>query len=256
MARSPILPLALVLAATPALAASPLDINAEDHGGGRYRVTATVPGVADVGQAQGLLAPAFAQLCQGAKVTLGRYVFDAIEAVNRDQEKSLRLTQDLQCGDAPPLVNDSADRPAPSAADEQRVRANMTAFLKARDAGDRTALAALYSAEMKQYSLTNDAIDAQVAFRRAAGEPGATRLFELDWQDDPSGLAAGRYVAVDYAVHYASGALSCGYVGWRQLTPEVYEIVHVEQGNLDAETLQAIAPAERDAVKQKMRCRD
>ena len=256
MPRPPILPLALVLAGTPALAASQLDIQAEDHGNGRYRVTATVPGVTDVGQAQGLLAPAFAQLCQGAKVTLGRYVFEAEEAMGGDRAKSLRLTQDVQCGDAPPLVNDSADRPAPSPTDEQRVRADMAAYLKARDAGDRTALAALYSTDMKKHLLTRDAIDAQTAFRRTAGEPATVRLFEPDWQDDPADLAPGRYVAVDYVVRYAGGALSCGYVSWRQLTAEVYEIVHIEQGNLDAATLQRIAPAQRDALMQTMRCRD
>jgi hypothetical protein len=248
--------MAPMLAAMPAAAASSLTIDAEDHGNGRYRVQATVPGTTDLREAPGLLAPAFAQLCQGAPVTLGRYVFDAVEAIAGDAPKHLKLTQDVQCGDAPPLVHDSSDRPAPSALDEERVRAGMAAYLAARDAGDRTALAALYSSEIKRSSLTDDVIGAQTAFRRSAGAPTGTRLFDLDWQDDPAGLPGGRYVAVDYVVDYASGAQSCGYVGWRQLTPELYEIVHVEQGNLDAATLQGIAAGERDAVRRKMGCRE
>ncbi|GGZ66379.1 hypothetical protein GCM10008101_20700 [Lysobacter xinjiangensis] len=231
-------------------------INAEDHGDGRYRIRATVPGTTDLREAQALLAPAFAQICQGATVTLGRYTFEGQEAVTGTTPKQLQLTQDVQCGDARPLVADSAARPAPTPADEERVRANMATFLKARDAGDRTSLAALYSSEIKRDLLMPDAIASQTAFVRAAGAPGAVRLFDLDWQDDPKGIPAGRYVAVDYVVDYATGAKSCGYVGWRQITPELYEAVHVEQGNLDAATLAGIPASDRDAVLRKMGCRE
>lgn len=248
--------LLLLVASVSSFAAERVEVNAEDHGGGRYRVRAVVPGTTDLNAAQALLAPAFAQLCQGAKVTLDRYTFDAAEAVTGNAPKRLQLTQDVQCGDARPLVDDSAARPAPTQADAERVRADMATYLKARDAGDRTVLAGLYSAEMKQTLLTKDAIDAQTAFRRQAGEPSTVRLFDLDWQDDPEGVPAGRYVAVDYVVEYSAGAKSCGYVGWRQLAPDLYEIVRVEQGNLDGGTLTGLSATERDAVQRKMGCRD
>lgn len=247
-----------VLFATPAyaIAAPPLELNAEDHGNGRYRVQAVVPDVTDVRDAQALLAPTFAQLCRGDTVTLGRYTFDATQRIDGAGPKQMRLTQDVLCGNAPPIVQDSTDRPAPSAADEARVRADMAAYLKARDAGDRIALAALYSSEMKRELLKDDVLLGQTAFRTAAGEPREVHLYELDWQDDPEGAPPGRYVAIDYVVDYATGAKSCGYVGWHWLAPDLYEIVRVEQANLERAVLDRLAPAERAAALRQMRCRE
>ncbi|MGY3266772.1 hypothetical protein [Lysobacter sp. HA35] len=247
---------ASLLVAAPSLAAPPLQINAEDHGAGRFRVRATVPDTTDVQHAQALLAPAFAQLCQGARVTLGHYTFEGSEPLTGKGSKQLMLAQDVQCGDSPPLVHDSAERPAPTARDEARVRSNMLDYLKARDAGDRAMLASIYSSEMKRALLNDGMIKASVAFRDAAGGPGAPRLSELDWQDDPEGTEPGRYVAVDYIVDYPNGAVSCGYVGWRQLSPELYEIIRVEQGDLERTALDAIPVADRDAARRKIGCRD
>lgn len=255
----------LILCAATAAAAD--GVRVEDHGGGRYTLTAILADTTDPAHGQLAIVPRAEELCGGRHPHYGRHRFESSTPSSATAESgptSIRYSQDIACRDTPQEAVETASPsvpPAPSAPpgdeDVAQVRATTLAYLQAKMAADANAAYAMLSAEMASYAAPAAWAKARGAFNAEAGPGAEPDVVRITWYDNPSHAATpGRYAAADYRVDYPSDAFTCGYVIWLRQADGGYLAVREEEAQATPAVIADLSAEQRLAMRAQLQCRD
>ncbi|HEX5379668.1 MAG TPA: hypothetical protein VFW47_13915, partial [Phenylobacterium sp.] len=140
-----------------------------------------------------------------------------------------------------------------AAHDDKAVLAMTDRFFAARDSGDlRTALS-LFDADTRRMA---DGWPADAArFSQEAGENLGRRIVGITWYDNPASIARpGVYASVDYVGAYANVPEDCGYLLWRTVDGQNFELVHEEHSFIPVGTITKLSSSEVMNMKKKIGC--
>jgi hypothetical protein len=237
-------------------------ISSERTAENRYLLTVEAAGISTVEQGQALLLPTARTLCGDLPAT-----FDSFRWVSSDRiatatspakPVSLRLEQDLICGEPPaPAINSAAPVGSdwkPAAGDREKVVALSYAYFAAKDEG-RYAPAYEYLAErLRQMSPFEQWQASERAFREKAGRVGARHVVEVSWYVNPPDTAPGLYAAADFKADFAKVEV-CGYVVWLLRRDGTWRLVREEQNILDRESMRDASAAQLARIHDEMGCK-
>ena len=92
-------------------------------------------------------------------------------------------------------------------------------------------------------------------FNDEAGTSKGRRIVGITWYDNPSAVARpGVYASVDYVGGYSNVPEDCGYLLWRTVDGQKFELVHEEHKFIPAGTVAKLSAEEVAAMKKKIGC--
>ena len=210
----------------------------------------------DLANAVRRIAPTAREICGNRAVELGRYTFEASQAVTGDPSgDSFKLVQSIRCVDAVPGPPASVRRSQLEGEDALEAVRGIVRELS-REYFDRlyanmgddaqAALAAMGSA---------GGSDASAVFETEAGTPVEINLYRLSVYDNlPNAPADGVYVAVDYDNRVGNVANHCGYLMWHSPDAEEFTLSRIESGTLGEELVDSMSEDQVYAVRKQLRC--
>jgi hypothetical protein len=239
-----------------ALALIPLDratadptVSVTPIGQGAYRAMVRGRGVV-LDEAQYAVEKKAALLCNRKKVEAGGYRYGQETALNSatSSQGVLTYTQDFRCVDKL-----ASNRVITAPHDDKAVLAFTDRFLAARDSNDFDTALAMFDADTRRMA---DGWSGDAArFNDEAGARQARRIVGITWYDNPAAIARpGVYASVDYVGGYSNVPQDCGYLLWRTVDGQKFELVHEEHKFIPASTIDRLSPAEIDAMKKKIGC--
>jgi hypothetical protein len=239
-----------------ALALIPLDraaagpqVSVTPIGVGAYRAMVRGRGVV-LDEAQYAVEKKAALLCNRKKVEIGGYRYGQETALNSatSSQGVLTYTQDFRCVDK---LASAAVISAPH--NDKAVLAFTDRFLAARDGNDFDTALSMFDADTRRMA---DGWSGDAArFNDEAGARQARRIVGITWYDNPAAIARpGVYASVDYVGGYSNVPQDCGYLLWRTVDGQKFELVHEEHKFIPAGTIAKLSPAEIDAMKKKIGC--
>ena len=198
------------------------DVQVETLGDQAYRLTVTVEGETNPGNAQAALQPTAVRLCGSESWVFGRYSFTSNEAVESSGDAagvdSVTLVQNVPCGmreaapassatTAPPLSETDLERLTPII--DGLTERYFSAVEEARHADSL----AMTSEEMTGGASLAEWTRTREQHRAEAGAPVSRQLARLTWYANPDGVPPGYYAAVDYVASWERRD-ECGYLIW------------------------------------------
>src|SRR5687768_15353709 len=202
--------LAFMLLAQAAPLPSP-EIATERVAENQYRLTLSVAGLSSVDQGRDLLGPAARKLCGSRPATFGAFRWQAEDRVPPESSAreaiSLRLEQDLYCGEAPSPATNAAAAVGPdwqpTPAHDQSVLGASYAYFAAKDEGRYADAYAMLSETMKQMASLDRWRDGARDFNGRAGPVRLRRVVSLTWYVNPPGAETqGVYAAADFRAEF------------------------------------------------------
>ncbi len=187
-------------------------------------------------------------LCNRKKVEFGGYRYGQDSALNTSTSTQgvLVFNQDFHCagpGEAAPTAKVAAPH------DDKAVLAMTDRFFTARDSGDFKTALSLFDIDTRRMA-EGWPSDAE-RFNREAGRNLGRRVAGITWYDNPSSIPRpGVYAQVDYA----NVPQDCGYLLWRTLDGQTFELVHEEHNFIPAGTVASLPPEGVAALRKKIGC--
>jgi len=218
-------------------------------GPGEYRATVQGRGVV-IDEAQYAVEKQAKLLCGRKPVEIGGYRYGQDNALNTGTSSQgvLTFSQDFRCVDKVASVEKVT---APH--DDKAVLAFTDRFLAARDTGDFSTALSLFDSSTRRMA-EGWAADAE-RFNKEAGERFDRKIVGITWYDNPPQLdRPGVYASVDYVGGYTNVPEDCGYLVWRTVDGQKFELVHEEHKFIPVGTISKLSAAEVDAMKKKIGC--
>lgn len=201
---------------------APASVTIEAAGGDAHVVSVTLEGRPDQQVLQALVRTAAEGTCGDRFVQYGRYRFELNEPAPgqaSDLPTTFRFEQAITCADAPAL-----EPPPPPVSDltedqlaalEPEVMSRSARFFEAIDLGHWEE-----AYDMAHSGLHGGQTLSEWTTSQGDPDPALHRdLLRLTWYQNPAGVPAGLYGAVDYSARHA-GEQRCGYLIWYRGQPE------------------------------------
>jgi hypothetical protein len=252
----------MVIGLAASLPAGAVEISARQLQQGNYQVVLTNPSKLDEREAQSYVAQVAASICKGLSPVLGKYHFDAQEALGTGdpsrEPASFRFVQEVSC--APATKAAAPVTPAKPLSQEETLRISDevtklseeyfhllatrqfdAAFSRVRGAAVGTDRAAW--------------VRDQQTFQSLAGDSVSLSIMKISVYDNPPAAPEpGVYVAADFRNAYRNVPYQCGYLMWHRPNGGSFGITRSEVGHVTAEQLKAIPEGQRPELLKKLRC--
>ena len=254
-----ILALLLLLAPSPPTTPS---ITSERTGENQFSLTVEAVGISSVEQGQELLRPTARNLCGDLAPTFTTFRWAATDRIittgSPAKPGSLRLEQDLVCGEPPQSAVEAAAVIGPdwqpADGDREKVIAASYAYFSAKDEGRYAPAYDFLSEGLRQMSPFNGWESDARSFREKAGPVTARRVVGVSWYANPAGARPGLYAAADFTADFAKVQV-CGYAVWLLRQDGSWRLVREEQNILDHDTARSASPEQLARIRGEMGCK-
>jgi hypothetical protein len=213
-------------------------------------------------EAQAHIANVAAGVCNGLTPVLGKYRFEAREAIGGDAGSSepdtFRFAQEVFCvhGAATPTEQRRPTLSTPEEShrvqDEIRLKSEEYFRLIAMKRVDEA------YAQVSAFRMNTDETNwknNKLAFQVTAGEPLQISIVKVTVYDNPvEAPEPGLYVAADFSNVYENVPIHCGYLMWFRSIGGSFRITREETGHVTAEQLKTIPSDQLPEIKRMLRC--
>ncbi|HEY7670946.1 MAG TPA: DUF4019 domain-containing protein [Gammaproteobacteria bacterium] len=238
------------------------DIAVEPLGNGRYELSLASETILGIEEAQALLLPKAAELCEGSRPVLGRYRFASTEPIEQvaEEPSSFTFIQELECSAPSPSAADVATSPTlGSTAEAEEVKNTVRAMsieYFEDIANERYEKAyAVVDAGLRGLSTPESWEAEKRSFRSDVGVPVKLQIARLTLYDNPPGAPQpGLYVAADFNNEYEEAPIHCGYLMWLRIEEGAFRIVREESGHVTSEQLLSMPDNQLSTIRQRFGC--
>jgi hypothetical protein len=229
---------------------------------GTYEFVLTNPTALSESEAMAHIAKAAASTCKGMTPVLGRYRYEAKEAIgggdlSSREPNTFRFVQEVSCvpgtqvqtGERrPTLQNEEESRRVQN---EVKLKSEAYFQLIASKRIDEAFAQVAARMGVNEARWKSD----KLSFQAMAGEPLAISIRKITVYDNPAGAPEpGLYVAADYSNVYRDVPIHCGYLMWFRPVGGEFRITREETGHVTSEQLKSIPSAQLPEIKRRLLC--